>query len=76
MTIDDLPPSVLYTKGSIATLLGRMDELAESAAAFFDLVQKGAINIAVNHTYTLKDGAQAHTDLQARKTTGSIILKP
>ncbi|MEK9945816.1 MAG: quinone oxidoreductase [Alphaproteobacteria bacterium] len=76
MTIDDLPPSVLYTKGSIATLLGRLDELAESAAAFFDLVQKGAINIAVNHTYALKDGAQAHTDLQARKTTGSIILKP
>ncbi len=76
MTLDDLPPSVNYTKGSIASLLGRLDELRESASAFFDLVAKGAMKIEVNHTYALKDGAQAHTDLQARKTTGSIILKP
>ncbi len=76
LTIDDLPQSVLYTKGSIATLLGRLDEARASASAFFDLVAKGAIKIEVNHTYALKDGAQAHIDLQDRKTTGSIILKP
>lgn len=76
LTIDDLPQSVLYTKGSIATLLGRLDEARASAAAFFDLVAKGAIKIEVNHTYALKDGAQAHIDLQGRKTTGSIVLKP
>jgi NADPH2:quinone reductase len=75
-TLDDLPPSVNYTKGSIASLLGRLDQLQESAAAFFDLVAKGTISIDVNHVYALKDGAQAHADLQARKTTGSIILKP
>lgn len=76
MTLDDLPPSVNYTKGSIASLLGRLDQLRKSAAAFFALVADGTIKIEVNHTYALKDGAQAHTDLQGRKTTGSIILKP
>jgi NADPH2:quinone reductase len=76
LAIEDLPQSVLYTKGSIASLLGRLGEMRESAAAFFDLVDKGAIKIEVNHTYALKDGAQAHIDLQGRKTMGSIILKP
>ncbi|MFV0295679.1 MAG: zinc-binding dehydrogenase, partial [Hyphomicrobiaceae bacterium] len=36
----------------------------------------GAVKIGVNHTYALKDAAQAHRDLEARKTTGSIVLLP
>ena len=40
------------------------------------MVKKGVVKIAVNHTYPLKDAAQAHRDLEARKTTGSIVLLP
>ncbi|MSO64697.1 MAG: quinone oxidoreductase [Alphaproteobacteria bacterium] len=76
MTIADLPPSIHYTKGSIMTLVGRRDEYRAAAGEFFDLVAKGILKISVNHTYALKDGAQAHRDLESRKTTGSIILKP
>ena len=38
--------------------------------------QEGRVKIAVNHTYPLKDAAQAHRDLEGRKTTGSIVLLP
>ncbi|HZT47935.1 MAG TPA: zinc-binding dehydrogenase, partial [Hyphomicrobiaceae bacterium] len=42
----------------------------------FDVVGKGIVKINVNHTYPLKDAAKAHADLEARKTTGSIVLLP
>ena len=38
------------------------------------MVGKGIVKINVNHTYALKDAAKAHADLEARKTTGSIVL--
>ena len=36
----------------------------------------GKVKIEVNQTYALKDAAQAHIDLEARKTTGSTVLLP
>lgn len=51
-------------------------ELLESANALFDVVGSGAIKVKVNHKYLLKDAAQAHTDLESRKTTGSTLLIP
>ena len=40
------------------------------------MVLSGAVKINVNQRYALKDAAQAHRDLEARKTTGSTILIP
>jgi NADPH2:quinone reductase len=40
------------------------------------VVSNGKVKIAVNHRYPLSQAVQAHTDLQARKTTGSIIANP
>lgn len=76
LAIADLPPSTYFTKGSIATLVPRPAELRASAAAFFDMVLRGAVRIDVNHRFALKDAAQAHAALEGRQTTGSIILKP
>jgi NADPH2:quinone reductase len=44
------------------------------ANELFDVVKSGAVKIEVNQTYPLKDAAKAHTDLAARKTTGSTVL--
>ena len=52
------------------------DELVETANDLFDVVKKGVVKIPVNHTYALKDAAQAHRDLEARKTTGTTVLIP
>ena len=55
---------------------GRDEDLLSVANGLFDVVKSGAVKIPVNHTYKLKDAAQAHTELEARKTTGSMILVP
>ena len=38
------------------------------------MVQKGAVKLAINQTYPLRDAAKAHRDLQDRKTTGSTVF--
>ncbi|KAK9767002.1 hypothetical protein K7432_003514 [Basidiobolus ranarum] len=42
----------------------------------FDLIGNKKLNIKIFQTYPLKDAAQAHQDLEGRKTTGKLILKP
>ena len=46
------------------------------AADLFDMVGSGKVKIEINQRYALKDAAQAHIDLESRKTTGSSILLP
>jgi NADPH:quinone reductase len=64
------------TRPSLAAYTASRADLVETANDLFDVVTKGAVKINVNHTYSLKDAAQAHRDLEARKTTGSIVLLP
>ena len=44
------------------------------AQELFDVVQSGAVKIRINQTYPLREAAQAHRDLEARKTTGSTVF--
>ena len=76
LTMDDLPASAQYTKGSIATLVTLPEMYKSAAAEFFNLLETGSLKINIGQTYALKDAAQAHLDLESRKTVGSIILKP
>jgi NADPH2:quinone reductase len=68
--------SLFMTRPSLAAYTATRADLVETANDLFDVVTKGAVKISVNHTYALKDAAQAHRDLEARKTTGSIVLMP
>lgn len=68
--------SLYVTRPSLAAYTASRADLVETANDLFDVVGKGAVKINVNHTYALKDAAQAHRDLEARKTTGSIVLLP
>ena len=68
--------SLYMTRPSLMNYVSTRADLVETANDLFDVVKKGIVKIAVNHTYPLKDAAQAHRDLEARKTTGSIILLP
>lgn len=51
-------------------------ELLRRADALFGAIAAGVVNIKVGRTYALADAAQAHEDLQARRTTGLSILVP
>ncbi|SDE37089.1 quinone oxidoreductase family protein [Rhodospira trueperi] len=81
--VPDISPLILNTKGSLfLTRPKLMDyaatraELVAMADDVFGVVASGAVRIAVNQTYALKDAAQAHRDLEGRKTTGSTVLLP
>jgi NADPH2:quinone reductase len=76
-------PAILSAKGSLfltrptlADYTATRADLLASAAALFEVVEKGAVKIEVRQACALKDAAQAHRDLEARKTTGSTVLKP
>ena len=51
-------------------------ELLETANDLFAMVGSGKIKIEINHSYPLRETAQAHRDVEARKTTGSVVLIP
>ena len=64
------------TRPSLFTYTASRPDLLANAADLFGMVVSGKVTIDVNHTYALADTAQAHRDLEARKTTGSTVLLP
>jgi NADPH2:quinone reductase len=65
---------LFITRPSLMHYTGTRDELVETANDLFQMVASGKVKIEVNQTYALADAAQAHHDLEARKTTGSTVL--
>ena len=68
--------SLFVTRPTLMTYTAKRSDLEASAAELFDVVGSGAVKIEVHQTYPLAEAAQAHTDLEARKTTGSTVLLP
>jgi len=68
--------SLFATRPSLMTYTARREDLVANAEELFGLVASGAIKIEVSRTYPLREAAEAHRDLEARKTTGSIVLVP
>ncbi|MES2538875.1 MAG: quinone oxidoreductase [Pseudomonadota bacterium] len=68
--------SLFITRPSLFAYVAKREDLDAAAADLFSMVDSGKIKIDVNQRYALKDAAQAHRDLEARKTTGSTILIP
>ena len=66
--------SLFLTRPTLANYTSTRQELEETTAELFDVVGSGAVRIEVNQTYALRDAAQAHRDLEARRTTGSTVL--
>ncbi len=68
--------SLFVTRPTLDTHVATREDLVATANDLFDVVSRGIVKIEVNQTYALKDAAQAHRDLEARKTTGSTVLIP
>jgi NADPH:quinone reductase len=66
--------SVFVTRPALADYIADAAEKSELAGELFGHVAAGRIKIEINQRYQLKDAAQAHRDLEARKTTGSSIF--
>lgn len=68
--------SLFITRPSLFDYTAKREDLETMSADLFRMVESGAVKIEINQRYALKDVAQAHRDLESRKTTGSSILIP
>jgi NADPH2:quinone reductase len=76
-------PAILSAKGSLfltrptlMTYVAKREDLVKASRELFQVVKSGAVKIRVNQAYPLSEAAQAHRDLEGRKTTGSTVLLP
>ncbi len=68
--------SLFLTRPSLMTYTEKREDLLAHANDLLDVVQRGAVKIAIGQTYPLSEASVAHRDLEGRKTTGSTILLP
>ncbi len=68
--------SLFLTRPSLFAYIADRKELETAARALFAAIASKQVRVRVNQRYALRDAAQAHRDLEARKTTGSTVLVP
>jgi NADPH2:quinone reductase len=81
--VEPFAPAELAKRGSLYVtrpilfhFVGKREELLEASDELFEFITRDDVDIHIGQTYALKDAAQAHRDLEVRKTTGSTILLP
>lgn len=68
--------SLFATRPTLFVYTATREDLELSAGRLFDVISRGAVKIGINQSYALSDAGRAHADLEARKTTGTTLLKP
>jgi len=81
--VDAFSPALLAQKGSLfvtrpvlAHYTSTAKELQDTADDLFAVIRSGAVKVAINQRFALKDAAQAHDELTSKKTTGATVLIP
>ncbi|MGH8197933.1 MAG: quinone oxidoreductase family protein [Steroidobacteraceae bacterium] len=68
--------SLYLTRPTLFHYIAKASELNRSARELFEVVASGQVKVRIGQRYPLSDAAQAHRDLEARRTTGSTLLIP
>jgi len=68
--------SLFLTRPTLVHYTAKREDLVASANDLFEVVKSGKVKIEIGQRYALKDAAQAHRDLESRKSTGSLMLMP
>jgi NADPH:quinone reductase len=68
--------SLYLTRPTLADYTSTREELEVAAGAVFAAMKRGVISADIRQRYPLRDVARAHTDLEARRTTGTTVLIP
>lgn len=68
--------SLFLTRPTLAHYVATRQELEERASTVLGWVGSGELRVRIAHAFPLDQAAQAHRDLQARKTTGKLLLVP
>jgi NADPH2:quinone reductase len=81
--VDPFAPAELAKRGSLYVtrpilydFIGTRAELLHACNELFEFIGSGNVSVRIGQRYALKDAAQAHRDIEARRTTGSTILLP
>jgi NADPH2:quinone reductase len=70
------PKSLYVTRASLFAYTASRDDLELSARSLFEVVRAGVVKVGKPTTFALRDVAAAHRALEARQTTGSVVLLP
>jgi len=68
--------SLYVTRPSLLHYIATRDDLVARSGAVFGMIAAGKLKLRIEHTYPLAEAQQAHRDLEARKTTGKLLLIP
>lgn len=69
------PKNVKLMRPIVNGYVSERADLEKYTAELFDLVISKKVEVKIHNIYSLKDAAQAHIDLESRKTTGKLLLK-
>ncbi len=68
--------SLYVTRPTLFQYMATREELMERSGAVFAMIAAGKLKLRIEHTYPLGEVQRAHRDLEARKTTGKLLLIP
>ena len=68
--------SLYLTRPSLGAYIATQKELQLRAGSVFSMIRAGKLKLRIEHVYPLEQAAQAHRDLEGRKTTGKLLLIP
>ena len=68
--------SLFLTRPTLASYIAKREELEQRANDLFAMIGSGKLHVRVHHEYPLAEAAQAHRDLEGRRTTGKLLLVP
>ena len=68
--------ALFITRPTLWHYIATTEELRARSSAVFQMIAEGKLKLRIEHTYKLAEAAQAHRDLEARKTTGKLLLLP
>jgi len=68
--------SLFLTRPTLFHYIARRADLVRACRELFDVIGSGVVRIEIGQTYALQDVAQAHRDLEGRRTVGSTVLIP
>ncbi len=71
----DFPMSSYVTRATVRSITDSREALLKCSSALFDVISSGAVKPVISATYALSDAAEAHRAMEARLTTGSLVLK-
>lgn len=68
--------SLMVSRPAFSSHIADPNDARAACDELFDLVRRGVLSVEINRTYPLAEATQAHRDLEARKTAGSVLLIP